>query len=631
MGALDWGIVGLYCAAMVAIGLHFSRQAAKSPEHFFLADRNMPWWMIGLADVTSYGVGGATWVTLFWLDGFNEYWLIAWVSWCVWMPLVAVLWSKMWRRLGVVTTGELIERRYSGRGAGIYRAVYGCYAYWAWAVVLLAYVSAWFTQTIAPILGWTAAEVLLVFGGITLVYTLLAGFIGVVYTEIIQFFLIMAGNLILMAIVIGQAGGLDAIYAGIAAHRPPEFLHPLPGGEKLGMATLLTLIVQGLFFAGSPMAGEGWTAQRFMAARNERHAVLGQMFSCVLSLVVRMIPAVFIGLAAVVLYPKARLSEPTTLWAHIVSDYAPVGVMGLLFAGTLASFMSGVSSTINWGSSYLLNDVYRRHVRKDAPTREYVLVSRVLTAVTLVVSLSIGLAIDPSKLTSWVVFINSALIVFSLPLAWLKWFWWRMNIFGDAVGMLGAFPLAFVVCFGSNSVLPQSVRDWSLTALGWNLELFVPAFGDTSAHPFWQGFLILFAAGWAAILGATLLTRPEDPEVLKAFYRKVRPIGFWGPIAREVDAETLRETARETRNDLWACLCGVCFCFLLVVAFFSFSGQKLLSLGAGCAVLSIPAGVMFFRTALNSAAFSRPAAPVVATANVQPQILDGAAPESAVG
>ena len=145
MHNLDWTIVAVYCLAMLGIGLYFSRRASKSPEHFFIGGRDMPWWLIGFSDVTSYGTSIVSFVMLFFIAGFNEYWVIAWVSWCVWMPLVAVLWSKMWRRLGVVTTGEFIERRYGGKAATTYRIVYALYAYGAWAVVVLAYSATWFT------------------------------------------------------------------------------------------------------------------------------------------------------------------------------------------------------------------------------------------------------------------------------------------------------------------------------------------------------------------------------------------------------------------------------------------------------------------------------------------------------
>jgi Na+/proline symporter len=564
----DWVIVGLYSLSVIAVGLYFRRKASRSPEDFFVGGRSMPWWLIGLADVASYGAAGAPWVMLFYLGGFNEFWLVGWVTWCVWMPLVAVVWAKMWRRLGVVTTAEFIERRYSGRAAASYRVAYAFYAYAAWAVVLLANVVIWFTESISPILGWSASKVVFVFGTVAILYTLLSGFYGVVWTELIQFFLIMGGTCAFAFTAIHAAGGLTTIYAHVLAVRGAAFLSPFPGAPLVGWGTLVALLVQGLFFAGSPFAGEGWTAQRAMSARNENHAVSGQMLNCILTLVVRIIPALLVGLAVVVLYPTGTVKVPAAIWARAVHDYAPLGMLGVLCAGAVGAFMASISTAINWGTSYLVNDVYRRHLRPNRSQREYALASRILTVATLIVSFLLGLAIDPRKLESWVLFTNSALIVFGLPLAWLKWFWWRTNVYGEAVGTLGSFPLSYILWFGSDAVIPRAAREFVHRMFGWNLNGLVPAFGDMSRYPFWYGFTILFAGGWIVILLVTCFTRPEPIELLRDFYIKVRPPGVWGPVVATFD----RSVGDEIKNDAWrnvkAGAWGIGFCFAMTLAVF---------------------------------------------------------------
>jgi Na+/proline symporter len=263
--------------------------------------------------------------------------------------------------------------------------------------------------------------------------------------------------------------------------------------------------------------------------------------------------------------------------------------------------MAGISSAINWGTSYVLNDVYRRHLRPAATSREYVLVSRVLTVLTLVAAYGLGLAIDARNLESWVLFTNSALIVFSLPLAWLKWFWWRMNVYGDAVGTLGSFPLAYIVWFGSDSVLPTGLRAWFQGAWGWDLAGLVPAFGDTSRYPFWYGFGILFVSGWIVILGVTLLTRPEPAGVLSEFYRTVKPLGAWGPVAPMVPPDERRSLSDETGRELRACAWGVAFCFSMVIGCFSILARAFPQGVAAC-VLAVVFGYQFWRTALRATA-----------------------------
>lgn len=596
----DWIIVICYCLSVVGVGIYFTRKAGRSLEDYFVGGRSMPWWLIGMADVASYGAAGAPWVMLFYLGGFNEFWLVGWVTWCVWMPLVAVVWAKMWRRLGIVTTAEFIERRYSGRAAAAYRVSYAFYAYAAWAVVLLANIVIWFTESISPILGWSAGHVVFIFGSVAIVYTLLSGFYGVVWTELVQFFLIMGGTSTFVFTAVRAAGGLGHMYERVLASRGASFLSPFPGPPLVSGFTLTALFVQGLFFAGSPFAGEGWTAQRAMSARNENHAVLGQMFNCVLTLVVRVIPALLVGLAVIALYPVGTIKVPAVIWAHAVHDYAPVGLLGVLCAGAVGAFMASISTVINWGTSYLVNDVYCRYLRPERTVREYTMISRILTVATLIIAFLLGLAIDPRKLESWVLFTNSALIVFGLPLAWLKWFWWRTNVYGEAVGTLGSFPLAYVVWFGSDSVIPAAMRDFVHRSFGWNMSGLVPAFGDMSRYPFWVGFSILFLAGWVVILAVTFLTRPEPMELLREFYIKVRPPGLWGPVAATVEHGVRVEIKSEAWRNVKAGAWGVGFCFAITMSLFCLiAGQ--IGNGTVAAAAAAIAGFLFRRGVLAAA------------------------------
>src|SRR5207248_10497810 len=205
-------------------------------------------------------------------------------------------------------------------------------------------------------------------------------------------------------------------------------------------------------------AGEGWTAQRFMAARNEWHAIVGQISDGLLALVVRLIPFIIVALGATALYPRTSVAVPAALWGEVVKKYAPPGLFGLLLVSSLAGYMAAISSIGNWAASYVVNDVYKRSVRPRASEKEFVLVSRIATGVLLAIAFLWGGLIRPDQLDKWILFINSALIVFSLPLAWLKWFWWRTNAVGDMVGVIGGFPAGYIVWFGSDSVMPAGLR-----------------------------------------------------------------------------------------------------------------------------------------------------------------------------
>ncbi len=166
LGKVDWLVVAIYSATMIGLGWYFSRAATKSADGFLIGERSLPWWVIGFANVATYSDSGGGWVWLFYLGGFMYLNQIAWIAWPIWMPLVGVFWAKMWRRSGVVTTGELIEMRYSGRGAAAFRGFYGVYACLAWATVFLGYATALLAQLLAPLIGWSPMTIVIVFGAV---------------------------------------------------------------------------------------------------------------------------------------------------------------------------------------------------------------------------------------------------------------------------------------------------------------------------------------------------------------------------------------------------------------------------------------------------------------------------------
>jgi Na+/proline symporter len=326
---------------------------------------------------------------------------------------------------------------------------------------------------------------------------------------------------------------------------------------------------------------------------------MGQVFNGVLALAVRLIPFIVIGLGAAALYASAKVPVPAELWAKLVRQYAPPGLFGLLLVASLAGYMGAISAFMNWAAGYVVNDLYRLSLRPHGTAREYLLVSRICSALLMGLAVAWAWRIDPKQLDRWVLFINSALVVFPLPLAWLKWFWWRTNVYGEMAGILGAFPAGYTVWFGSNEVLPAGLRSWA-RSWGMNLDGLVPAFGDLSRYPFWAGFGIIFGLGWAAILLATLATRPESMEVLRKFYREVRPIGFWRPVEAELPPPERQSIRQRARAEMAACGWGVMFYFLLVLSLFgAFGRHGLLALVSG--MLAVLTGATFIRLLVKPA------------------------------
>jgi solute:Na+ symporter, SSS family len=563
--AIDWVVVVLYCVTALSLGLYFTRRGSKGLEEFFMGGRSLTWWAIGISTVAAFSPSGtaSSFIMLVFTFGLlgNWWW---WLPWIIWMPLVAVIWSKFWRRLKIVSTAELIEVRYGGQAASIFRSVAAVYFSFGWAVILIGYVTAWLTQSIGPILGWSNMSIFLFAGVLTLIYTMSAGLLGVVYSEVFQFAFFLAANLVFLFVLVYRLGGLGSIYA--RAHQVGGhafFQATLPGGPFTKL-TVLALILQGLFFASSPTGGEGFTAQKFMAAKNEFHAQVGQLFSSVLSLVVRVIPFVFMGVIALVVFPH-RDVPAAQAWGKLVKLFGFEGLTGLLVASELAAYQASISTDLNWGASYLVNDLYKRLVARNASNRHIVWAGRLATVLLLVTALLAGYFLV-SGMMAWFLFINNVMVAFFLPLAWLRFFWWRMNIWGEITGVVGSLPLGYFIWFTL----------------------------DYAHKPFWQGFLLLFAAGWIAILTVTLITPPEKPDVLTDFYRRCKPPGFWGKITDSLPLDERRRLKAELWQDIYDCALTVTVCAASVVSMAEFFGQHWIA-GVIAVAVGLPASWVFVR------------------------------------
>lgn len=571
---LDWVVVGLYFLFMLVVGLYFTRRASRSVADYFVSGRDMPWWIIALSAVATYTDAGlAPAVTMLTYQGGllgNAVW---WIPYVIWMPISAVLWSKYWRRLGTITSAELLSVRYSGKFAHIYRGVYAVFMS-AFIVVLMGYVSGWLGAALGPILGWEPINLILFSAIVTAVYTVASGLSGVAYTDAYQFGIFLVGNIILVPIVLAGVGGMDNVYQMIETTRganAESFFSvslPAPGLDGL---TIMAFIVQGLFFAASPTGGEGFTAQRFMAARNEFHAQVGQLFNALLTLIVRVVPFIFLGVIAAALYAPGSVAEPGEIWARIVNTYAPTGLLGLLVAGIFAAYMSTISTQMNWGASYIVNDFYKPFIKPDESEKHYVWVGRLGSVLIFVLSLLVAYYLVEG-LRAWFLFINSVVFAFILPLSWLRFFWWRLNIHGEAAALVIGLPLSYIVWF----------------PLG---------FSNEQAHPFWQGFLLLFGLGFVTIVVVSLLTPAEKIETLREFYQRCRPPGFWKPVIGDFSVGERRKIKDETLRDLFDCVLGVTSCASAILTVISLFGGHWLVFAVALLVCALSSGLFIGRWA----------------------------------
>lgn len=547
MTFVDYAILILLTGGSLGFGLYFARRSAKGgAEGYFTGNRNLPWWSIGLSNTATYQSGSGAFVMLILAFGLPGNWLW-WASWIIWMPLVALVWARLWRRMKIVTTAELITLRYGGKPAEIARKIYALVCCCGFAVLLIGYSTGFFAKVISPVIPLSELEILLIFGGIAVIYTMLGGLVGVVYTDAAQFVLLMAGSLLFLWFSIDQLGGWTEIVARVGEVRT-HGLKIAPPSPNIETLTLFILVLQGIFFAGSPTAGEGMTAQRFMAARNEAHAVGGQLFNAFLALTLRTLPIIGLGIVAMSVFwtpeladqygfvPEGMimLEDPVHAWGELaVLTDLPLGFIGLLLAVEAAAYMSTQSSLINWGSSFIVNDFILKEGKEISKKKE-IWISRAVTLGLFAVAAIVAI-LFVENMIGWFLFINSAMVMFLLPLSWLRFFWWRFNVWGELSAIILGLPLSIIVWFGM----------------------------DYQNEPIWQGLGILFVLSFATLIIVTLLTPPESKKTLLRFYERCRPPGLWQPI-REL-TET-RADVRSTSELILDCALGIAACLGMVLA-----------------------------------------------------------------
>lgn len=539
---LDWVAIAAYVLVCVTLALWLwqRRRAQRGAEGFALASRRLPWWIIGIADVATGDGADAFWIYVFFVGGFVGFYRFYWVSAILGLPL-GIFWARYYRRLRLPSPGSFFTVRYGGRGARAFRVISTVYGVAVGHAVLIGYVLRGFAQSLAPMLGWSQVRLLAVFGGLALGYTLLSGLFAVVYMDLLQFALVMTARFVLAGLLLSATGGLDTVLSQAMSARGATFLTWLPlspatesarfGAFALDPWSLAALALVGLWGSANhqcPMV------QKSLAARDERHAAYGQLFNMVLSLCVRTLPLILIGLCAVALLPADR--RDTNQWADLVLRYAPPGLYGLLLIGIIAGYTSTLAGLLNFSGSILLSDVYLCAVRPAAGEREQLLAARLLTLLCAVASNLWAWLLLVHIDGAWINFMNSVVSLFVLPVGLLRWVWWRQNLYAEIIGFIASFPLAYLAWFGA--------PHWAVSV--WPLLAALPVLKD---HPYWQSFAVLFGVGLVVQVLVTLLTPPERRETLVRFFKHVQPPGFWGPIAAAAEPDAaLRRAQRRLHS-----------------------------------------------------------------------------------
>jgi SSS family solute:Na+ symporter len=524
LAAVDWLFIVWYFVLSIGIGLYYSKRAGKSISEYFLSGRSLPWWLLGTSMVaTTFSSDTPLAVTgIVIKDGVSGNWF--WWNFMLGSALTVLFFAHLWRRAEVVTEVEFIDIRYSGRAARFLRGFKALYLGVPVSCITFGWVTLAMVKIIQTIFGTSGLAALGICLGLTVFYTTLSGLWGVVATDMLLFGVAMAGSIVLSVVSVEKAGGIGALVDAVraaGAGTGKDYLSVFPPlGQALPLAFVVALFVQwwAVYYPGAEPGGGGWIAQRMLAGKDARHAVKGTLWFAVAHYVIRPWPWILTALAALVLFPGLTGAAPGEMEAAYprMIAFLPKGVAGLVVASLFAAFMSTIESIVNLSGSFLLNDLYRPFIRKNASERHYVAASRVLVLIVSLLGAGFSYVLGSVKMGWQLVMELSAGIGLVLL---LRWYWWRVNAWSEIAALCASAGTAVYLKVVPDNALVRGMGG-ALARAGFQVD----AWG--------AGILVIVAVTTAAWLTVTFLTKPDDEEKLLAFYRKVRPGGFWGPVAR---------------------------------------------------------------------------------------------------
>lgn len=524
---LDWILVASYFVFALAIALYFYSRAGKNTTEFFLSGRNMPWWIIGTSMVaTTFAADTPLAVTeMVALDGIAGNWL--WWNFLMGGMLTVFFFARLWRRSGVLTDVEFIELRYSGKEAAWLRGIKAIYFGLLMNIIILGWVSlametifnilfpgmTLFGQESFSFLGIYISAPLLLVGFLIIFvgfFSLISGLWGVAVTDIFQFTIALGGTIVLAiyAVNIPEIGGIS----GLQEKLPPETFHFLPTvGQTAEGFAVLTLSFGAFaayfgvqwwssWYPGSEPGGGGYVAQRIMSAKDEKHALFATLWFNIAHYCLRPWPWIIVALVSLVLYPN--LEDSREGFVLVMRDVLPPGLLGLLFAAFLAAFTSTFAAHLNWGTSYLVNDFWRRFIKSDGDEKHYVFVSRIITFVLAILAFFVTTQLDSIRQAWGLVLTASGGLGLVLI---LRWYWWRINAWSELAASLTPIFLVLLVLLG------------------------VPVPGIVDPFPMNLYYVVgITTVVWLAV---TFMTKPTEITKLTSFYRRVRPGGpGWKPL-----------------------------------------------------------------------------------------------------
>lgn len=506
---LDWVIVVGSITLSFVPAVWMARRAGQSTTEFFTSGRAAPWWLVGVSMVaTTFSTDTPNLVTNIVREGgVSGNWV--WWAFLLTGMTTVFFYARLWRRLGVVTDLEFYELRYSGRAATWVRGFRAVYLGVIFNVMIMAAVNLAAAKIANVLLGWPMGQTLLVCSVLNITFAAVSGLWGVLVTDFLQFSIAMTGSIAaaVYALRRPEVGGLD----GLVEKIKPETLAMLPDLSDWGVALpifIVPLAVQwwSTWYPGSEPGGGSYIAQRMLAARSERDALSGTLLFNVAHYALRPWPWLIVALASMLVFPevadigRALPHVDPRMLGHDMAypamlTFLPAGLLGLMVAGLLAAYISTISTHLNWGTSYLVHDMYRRFLKPGKTEAHYVMVGRIVTALLMLVAALVTMVLESAR--------GSFNLLLSIGagtglLYLLRWFWWRINAWSEIAAMVSSFGLALVVFF-----LERQGMAWE-------------------SHETLMATVAITTVVWLVV---TYVTEPTDAATLQRFYRLARPAG----------------------------------------------------------------------------------------------------------
>lgn len=566
LSTLDYAILIGFFVLSLLIGLAVARQSGKNTESFFLSGRNMPWWLLGISMVaTTFAADTPNFVAgVIRENGVYGNWI--WWSFLLTGMVTVFFYSKLWRRSGITTDLEFYELRYSGKSAAFLRGFRAIYLGVFFNIVIMANVCLAAIKIGHVMFGFNEFQSLFIACSVTVVYSMLGGLRGVLLTDFVQFIIAMVGSIWAAVYIVNheKVGGLSTMLAAPELEGKLNFLPDFTNWEVVVPLLIVPLAVQwwSVWYPGAEPGGGGYIAQRMLAAKNEKHATWATLFFNFAHYALRPWPWIIIGLASLIVYPD--LISLQTAFPDMNPDFVrndlsypamlrllPAGLLGLVITSLVAAFMSTISTHLNWGSSYVVNDFYARFITKDASEKSKVLVGRISTLVMIVLAALLSLVLEEAiEAFNLLLQIGAGTGLLFI----LRWFWRRINPYSEITAMLVSFLIAVFFFINNRMDAPFVVMETH-----WQLITGV----------------VITTIGWILV---TFATQPSEIKTLEAFESLV------------FNNESKFENFRFKFLALIMAIVGV-YCVLFATGFFIygnlFAGALLTSIAAVCVIVLI--------------------------------------------